>query len=155
MYIGSTRVVTFRPPTTKVAYREARRRSVWSINGAKRAQPVATHGNRFAAHGKEGSAVRVRQRASIKSDGTGAPWVPALRAEYGDYGDYGTDYPRTTCGHRRSRRIRPTPSSPSSSTPTNWASYGVMYVLDDYVGSDVPPMPHQVAKNGGDLEGAR
>jgi len=42
MYIGSTRVVTFRPPTTKVVYREARRRSVWSINGAKRAQPVAT-----------------------------------------------------------------------------------------------------------------
>src|SRR5712691_848763 len=30
-------------------------------------QPVATHGNRFAAHGKEGSTVRVRQRASRKA----------------------------------------------------------------------------------------
>src|SRR5260221_14677395 len=27
--------------------------SGWSIYGAQRAQPVATHGNRFAAHGKE------------------------------------------------------------------------------------------------------
>jgi hypothetical protein len=60
----------------------------WSIYGAQRAQPVATggkwdalekplkqadpqllatHGNRFAAHGKEGSPVRVRKRALIEA----------------------------------------------------------------------------------------
>src|SRR5438309_11557491 len=48
----------------------------WQIGRARKPlkqadrQPVATHGNRFAAHGKEGSTVRVRQRASQK----GSKW---------------------------------------------------------------------------------